>query len=185
MISLTPTGSPAQTSDAYTLLAIIADPAAAKKRLDDLVAAARSAQETLDSARAATKEAEDSKAAAAVSLGEATRLRDVMDAEHEVRTKQFTDHEAFLTTKQTQIEAYDAKVIERESGLAAREAAVSARETSVTNRESLARQLSTEAKALKDEYEGKTAALHAALSSPKSHVLNAEPGSLGASMGGE
>lgn len=51
MISLTPSTTPQDTNGAFALFALLTDPAAAKKRLDELTAAAKVHQEALTKAQ--------------------------------------------------------------------------------------------------------------------------------------
>lgn len=179
MISLTSNGSPGETTAAYALLAIISDPALAKKRLDEIAAEKQASLETMENARAMMAEAQkyreealrDASAAAAqaqahhegvaAKLAEVKKVSDDFALHSKTRSKQLDDHEAVLSTKQKQIEDHDAAVTKRESSLAAREAAVSEREKSVINREAKAAQLSLDAQALKDECEERMAKLRA------------------------
>lgn len=139
MISLHSTGSPAETNAAYTLLAIIADPDAAKKRLDELVSEKTAAQEAMDGARATTEEAKTVRKEAVAKLAEATRLHADMTANHEIRTKQLDERHEFLVAKDTRLTNYEAAVAAREKELgeplAAREQAIANREAAAEKRE--------------------------------------------------
>lgn len=145
MISLTPTGSPAETSQAFTLLEIIANPDRAKKHLESLVAEKQAAVEAMDNARAATKQAADDKAAADRKLAEASRKASESEAAHAVRNKQLDDHDAFLTTKQQRLDAFEEQLAKRETDVATREDAVKAREAELVEMETKAKDALKEA----------------------------------------
>lgn len=163
MISLTPTGSPAQTSDAYALIALVTDPAAAKTRLDELAAEKIAATDAAAQATAAATEAKQLRNDAQIKLAEAKRVTIANDAAYAARTKAISDQETSLVEMAKRVDAHDAQVTERENALAAREAAVSAREASVVEQEAAAETTMAEANALKADYEKKLAALKTAL----------------------
>lgn len=188
MITLTPSGTPAETEQAHSLLAIIADPAGAKQRLDELHAekeAAIAAQE-----KAATLNAESNERAkqAAADLAEAKRVKAKNDLDHTTRSKQLSDHDGVLAKKQQQLADLEARLTQREKemerDLAARETAVKAREASVTTREADVRKTEAAAQALKEQWERRSAALREAMTAPPPvhHVMQAETGSLGATI---
>lgn len=155
MISLISTGSPAQTSDAYTLLAIIADPNAAKKRLDELVAEKKAALDMADQARQAQVDAEKLRASVANELAKAKSDSDGFNASSAVRTRQLEDHEAVLSTRQQQIDDQEKSVVAREGDVKGRETAVTEREQLLAAREETAKKESDRLAALKNEYEEK------------------------------
>lgn len=188
MISLAPSGPPVETATIYNLLAIISDPAATKKRLDELVSEKTAALEASDSAAKSAKEASQLTADAAAKLEEATRIRNEFDATHDVRKKQLDDHSDFLATKQNQLAAQEEEQSTRHAeigrDLKAREEAVKAREGDITKREESLRATESAAQLLKETYERKVAALQAALDpGPVNYVMQADTGALGASMG--
>lgn len=185
MITLMPTGSPAQTSDAYALLAVIADPDAAKKRLDELVAEKQAALDMKDKALQAQADAEKLRASVANQLAKAKSDSDGFNASSAVRTRQLEDHEAVLSTRQQQVDGHEKSVTAWEANVKGRETAVAEREQFLNAREEAATKLAAEAQTLKDTYEAKIAALHSAMAiapAPASHVLPAETGSLGSTM---
>jgi uncharacterized protein (DUF3084 family) len=175
MISLLPTSTPAETTAAYTLLAVISDPKAAKQRLDDLVAEKQSLEDEMVAVRNATADYEALKAETEKDV--ASRKADIQVREqalakadqqsqytNEVRAKQLSDHEGVLARRQANLENAEADLLAREADTASREEAVKAREADVTEREAIATTTGDEAQALKAEYERKVAALQAALS---------------------
>lgn len=168
MISLHSTGSPAETSAAYTLLAIIADPAAAKKRLDEIVAEKKTSLEAMENARKLTEEASQTHSDATAKLAEAKRVSDAFNADHQVRIKQLDERHEFLVAKDARLTTYEAKVAAREKALgeplAARERDISAREAKIEKREAAVSEAVANAQAVKDSYERKIAALHAVVS---------------------
>lgn len=138
MISLHSTGSPTQTSDAYTLLAILADPEAAKKRLDDLVAEKQAAQQAAEEARATAKQAAEDRAVADRLAAETKRRGEAFDSEHAAKTSALEGrHQALLATD-ARLRDYEAKVAAREKALGeplvARERAVETREAELNER---------------------------------------------------
>jgi chromosome segregation ATPase len=196
MISLLPASSPAETSAAYTLLAVIADPKAAKQRLDDLVTERTALEGNLKDLQVATAKHVDDVAKAYGDLSAkedavTKREQDVTasvaksDAAHAVRAKQLNDHEAVLAQTSARVEGHEAQVTKREKDVAGREAAVEQHSLEVTARDAHAYKVLNEATTLKAAYEGKEAALKAALSAaPKAFTLAADTGQLGASMSG-
>lgn len=165
MISLTPTGSPAETNAASTLLAIIADPEAAKKRLAELVAEKQAAEEAMQNARVAAVAAKEQRDAADVSLAEAQRISAEFDASHETRSKQLDERNDLIIATDTRLKAYEAAVEAREKALGepliAREKAVATREAELTEREAALKAREDEAAGIKDDYEAKLAKLKA------------------------
>lgn len=188
MISLNLTGAPSETAAAYDLLAIIADPDKAKAHLDALVAEKQASLEALDSARKVSADAKQTHKDAVIKNAEAKRISDEFNATHATRAKQLDDHSDALAKKQAQLEEVDVRLTKREADferdLSARENAVRAREADVTDREAKVRKTGEEVQLLKETYERKVAALQAALASgPVHHVMPADTGLLGASMG--
>lgn len=185
MISLMPTAGPTQTADAYALLAIIADPDAAKKRLDELVAEKQAALDMADKASQAQADAEKLRASVANQLAQVKSDADTFNASSAVRTRQLEDHEAVLSTRQQQIDGHEKSVTAWEANVKGRETAVTEREQFLTAREEAATKLAAESQVLKDTYEAKIAALQSAMAiapAPASHVLPAESGSIGSTM---
>lgn len=168
MISLLPTGSPAQTSDAYALLAIIADPAAAKKRLEELVAEKQAAQEAMEATRAATKRATDDRTAAEKALAETKKRGAAIDAEHAIKVKTLDERHDYLVAKDKRLTDYEATVAAREKELGepmiARENVVSAREEAAQKREDELHTREVAALQMKEDYERKVAAIKDAVS---------------------
>lgn len=175
MISLLPTSTPAETAAAYTLLAIIADPKAAKKRLDELVAEKVSLEDTMLAVRKtaadydATKaETEKDIAARETDIDAREKALALADQQakstNETRAKQLDDHGAAIAMRQINVERAEADLLARESNAAKREEATKALASDVAKREEAATALSNEAQAIKDDYERKVTTLHAALS---------------------
>lgn len=163
MFSLTPSGSPADASAVFALLALIADPKASAQRLEELNAEKQSAIDAMKDAQAATIDLEKERAAAGADRAEAEKIRDDFNAKFETRTKQIADAAADLDARQDKISAQEREIAERENAVADAEAAVKAREDQVFAREQAEKQLTEAAKALKSEYEQKVAALRAAV----------------------
>lgn len=195
MISLLPASSPAETNAAYTLLGVIADPKAAKQRLDELVAERTKLEASLKDLQVATAKHEANKEEMYAKIGAAdVDLRKRSDsvnaataksvADHKVRQTQLSDHEAVLAATQKRLEGVDADVTKRESDVSKREASLQLSRDEVSASAVAARKLHQEATALKAAYEGKEAALQAALyAAPKHYTIQAETGQLGTVMG--
>jgi chromosome segregation ATPase len=157
MFSLTPSGSPAETSAALGLFAILGDPKAAEKRLKELIAekvaaieameisranlteANKARAEAMDNARAAVAEAKQHHDNAASKLAEAKRVSDAYERNHETRTNSLDERHQHLVDKDKRLTEYEAAVSAREKELgeplAAREAAVSALEVELDRRQ--------------------------------------------------
>lgn len=188
MISLAPNSSPAETTSMFHLLAVIADPAAAKRRLEELFAEKQASLEAAEKASSDAAGADEAHAAASAKLAEAQAISHQFSATHETRSKQLSDHEQVLQDKQARLDSFEASLSEREAAvngdLKSREDAVSAREAEVGSRESVVRGLTDSAQALKEHYERSVASLRAAINpGPVAHVMNAETGIFGITMG--
>lgn len=191
MITLTPSGTPAETEQAHSLLAIIADPAGATKRLDELRVEKEAAIAAHEKATALNAETSDHAKQAAADLAEAKRVKAKNDLDHTTRSKQLSDHDAVLAKKQQQLAELEQRLTQREKemerDLTQREAAVKAREANVTLRETDVRRTEAAAQALKEQWERRSAALREAMNPTASasiqHVMTAEAGSIGSTMG--
>lgn len=165
MISLHPTGSPAETNAAYTLLAIIADPDAAKKRLDDLVAEKKAAHEAANNAKASAEEAKSHHDGAAAKLAEAKRISGEFDRNHEARTQSLDDRHKTLVGTDERLKKFEAQTAAYEKEMVqtitAREDAVKIREADVGKREVALRLDETAAQELKETYQRKVDAFRA------------------------
>src|SRR6267142_2441768 len=139
MITLNPTGSPAETSGAYALLEIIANPDRAKKHLDALLDAKVAANEAHENARKLAAEAKENNSTADEKLAQAQKLHDDFNANHTVRTNNLDERHAFLVGEAKRLTNYEATVAAREKELieplAARERAVADRENATDKRE--------------------------------------------------
>jgi chromosome segregation ATPase len=163
MFSLTPTGTPADTANAYALLAVIADPVASKQRLDELSAEKQAALDATKAAQDAQAELVTQRAAVQAQYDEATKIRDDFDLTASARTKALDDREAQLAAVQETNANHNDDLTARESALSEREAAVKAAEADVATRETAVAKLETDTQALRADYEQKVSALHEAL----------------------
>lgn len=161
MISLTDTGSPADTAAAHTLLQIIADPAAAKKRLDELAAEKQRSLDAMDSARKATADAVQKHSVANAALAEVKRTKDDLHA----RSLGVDAKHAATVEKEKHIAAelasFSSLKTRHEKDMANREAAVQAREDALAAREAAIAKLQIEVAAVKADTERKAAAIAA------------------------
>lgn len=163
MFSLTPSGTPAETAAAYTLLAIIADPKAAQQRLDEIAAEKQDAIDVIKRAQAQAIDLDTKRAEIDAALATETKIRDENATLFETRSKQLADQEASLADRKDHADSREADLAGRESAVTEREAEVKAREDQVFAREQAEKQLTEAAKSLKSEYEQKVAALRAAV----------------------
>lgn len=173
MFSLTTNGTPAETEQAYALLAIIADPKLAQQRLDALAAEKADVVAAMATTADQVTEARQLHDDAAAKLTEAQRVTDEFNATHETRRAQLEQFSADLGTKQDQLKEWEARLTQHEAeienDLKSREAAVQAREIDVTERETVAIKTGDAAQLLKEAYERKVSALQAALSPEPTH----------------
>lgn len=142
MISLLPSSPPAETYGAYAILALISDPAAAKSRLDALVAASNVNAATLEAAQKAQAKAADDQARADATLGEATKAANDLLADNKAKAIELAKKEQELTSRaqwQTDREAAFA------ANSSAASSALDARENAVATRESAAKALADKA----------------------------------------
>ena len=167
MLSLNQGLPPDPVRDAlYDLLRVIADPAAAKKRLDDLTAAKADADQTLTAAQAVVVRAAKDKAEAdtvlAAARAEAQTHKDAADA----RDAELNHRESNLKSQAVSLAAAQQTHVEKstakETDLKAREDALAFRERHV---EDLHRKADGDAKAavdLRTQLERKLAAIASA-----------------------
>jgi chromosome segregation ATPase len=180
--------SDASVSTVHALLQIIANPKAALAHLEEISGIAAEVRELHAGAAEANKAAEAARSDAAAKLSQAEALF----ASHDVKAKQISDHEGVLKALQDRLTAWEGEVAAREAAVAAdlktREENLAAREKAVTDREAIARKVHDEVQSLKEFWDRKTASLRAAIGdeapAPKNYVLQAETGSVGATMGG-
>lgn len=170
MISLTPNSTPAETSALFALLAVIADPTAAKARLDELVAEKLAALDAVAEADGKLKAAEAAEAAGndardKAALQHESGLVDIAEktTELDARARKIALREAATSDMLATIGAKEVDLTKQEADLTERAAAIVAREEEVVARETMAETLEAEAQALKTEYETKIAALKAAV----------------------
>jgi len=163
MVSLTP---PAEIANASALLALISDPKAAKKRLDDLMAAeqtigdmAAKIQQSEADAKAAVADSEAKLAEFAAKQDQAAREADALKADQDAREQRLVVRAMSLADAQAShaasVEAAKQSAIaldERAAKLAEAERNIQAREDAVSSLE-----------AIKAEYERKLAALSKAM----------------------
>jgi chromosome segregation ATPase len=191
---------------AFALLALIADPAAAKERLDTLIAERTKAEQIHAEAERVRQEATEHRSIAERTLTEveSARQQHARDAaEHAAvfsqKSSALDEREGSVAARESEVTAREERVNGREGELegifatrhaelerdiSARAQAVGDREAEVTEREARVRKTSEEAQLLKEEWERRSTALRAALGpGPVHHVMAAETGELGASMG--
>jgi chromosome segregation ATPase len=154
MLSMAPAAL-AQVDAINSLLALIADPAAAKQRLDELVKAQADAQTAL----AALVEAQQKSEKQAAEL-EAARLHDAdLQITSARRVSQLNDWAATLTQKAnalaTEREAFDTMVVQTQASLQERTDAVKVSEQAVAALAEQTKAEAVEVAALKIEYEAK------------------------------
>lgn len=133
MISLLPSSPPAETYGAYAILALVSDPAAAKSRLDALVAASKVNAATLEAAQKAQAKAAEDQAKADATLSEATKAANDLLADNKAKAIELTKTEQqliaraqWLTDRET---TFGASSSAANSALDARESAVATRES--------------------------------------------------------
>jgi hypothetical protein len=126
MISLTPGTTPQETAAAFVILALIADPAAAKKRLDELVAEKNAAIQAAADAKAATEATTAAQAKAAGDIAEVSKLRDLQTQERAAIDAKVKDLEAREAALAKEIAAHRDEVDAKKADFETREAALSA-----------------------------------------------------------
>lgn len=163
--SVAPASAPAAIEAAYALLAIIADPAAHKARLDALVAAKAEAEARLDAIageqaalavlreksvaaetenRQASLDARNAQAALAVAKNDLSERERAFQASQETAAQQLAARSTELDARMTAMNAHEAALTERESAVAVREQRLAADEADVASRLEDARNLQAE-----------------------------------------
>ena len=163
MFNLLSSGTPADTSAVFALLAVLADPAGTRKQLEEIVAAKQAALDARKDAESAQNELETTRAAAAADLAAATKIHDDNAATFDVLAKQLAGQETALADRKAKADAVDTDLTARKTALTVRETEVKAREDQVFTREVENKKTWEAAQALKAEYEQKVAALQAAI----------------------
>lgn len=142
MISLLPGSSPAETAQVYGLLAILADPAKVKARLDELVAIAQAAEDANSQAQADRARAEELGAQAKADVeAAAARLAEIEAAGMDVARREqllktgIADHAAAAEQFKTWVEHTQTSVQQRLSEAESRERALNERESALTEKE--------------------------------------------------
>jgi hypothetical protein len=162
MITLTPSGSPQETSAALGLFAILGDKEAAKKRLDELIEVAQSALAAREDASKLRDEAKSHRQAAEVSAAEAAAL----NSHNRRLSTEMGQREQALIKRDKEITAREAThaaaVKDHEAKSAARESAVTNREKKVAERELRLSELEKLAQTARDEFQGRSEAIKAA-----------------------
>lgn len=165
----------------YALLALIADPAAAKDRLDKLIAERTAAEELHGVATKALQDAADHHAAADQSVSDAHSLQQTHLEADAGRAAALTTQANALTDRVNELSARETDVVARQARIDSREAALDARhadfegsmrvrETDLKKREddvaaleATTRAAAEQATALKKSLESKAALVQAAL----------------------
>lgn len=159
MITLIPSSTPQDISMARDILALVADPVAAKARLDELDSALVRANNGIDAANqlyAAATAKMSAHEEAAHALAEKTAAFNEYNA---ARTRQLDELEASLTDRQKR---QDAREEEQFAGLADREYKVQAREDAVKAREAATAQMEAVNKAKQADLDRRLAILKSA-----------------------
>lgn len=165
MNQMLPPPSPEMVS-AYALLALIADPAAAKSKLDEFAAASTSAMQTLADAQAAQKAVGQDKddAMRTRSAAEAARANAAdMVAALDTRKADLDDREAKLAQRENDLaqrmSAADGAAKTSAAALADRESTVAARESATRRREEAVAAKALEVDALKADLDARMAVI--------------------------
>lgn len=153
----------ADVNGAFAVLAVLADPDAAKARLEELTAEAQKASEAYGQAQAALAEASARIAEASDMLSRAGSAAEANAAE----AKRLTEVSTFLARREADADARLRAVMDDRNTFNAlsleKTAELTARENAVAVREQEAASLMTEAQALKDTHEAALRKLRAAM----------------------
>lgn len=128
MISLMPATTAQDTSGAFAVLALLADPAAARKRLDELVSTARD----LEAKRAELTEAKKEHEARSVALQSRAKNADAWEKRLEQREAAIKGAEDDLSAK---VAAHNERAATAESEISRRTNALTKRESDAQRRE--------------------------------------------------
>jgi chromosome segregation ATPase len=152
-------------NEAYALIAIIADPAAAKKRLDELENAHAAVKQTQADAAARAKQAAEDRAAAEkarADLKGTLAAREASIASMEISlAKRIADHVAAEKDHDERAAALDVYQKTRTAELQKREADVTAREKAIEQMKAGTEAALVDAQALQSQWQDKMAKLKA------------------------
>ncbi len=161
--------SPADTSNVYALLKILADPAAAKVALDEINARAEQAEAAFAAAREENQKMIAAQEAAYKDRQLAQAERAQAQSLHDEAAAIASQNTADLTRRDVALVAREKALGDRSSALKARESAVSAKEAEIAPLHDAATQAKTKAEALlaaaqntKAEVDGRLARIKAA-----------------------
>jgi len=145
------------------LLAVVADPATHKARLDELVAQQKAIDEktaVLNEMAADTRRQNTAAIAATIVLNNRKAALDAREAELNDKAR---GHEQATSAQKQAAQHTEQKLRQREADLARREAALQARETTVKDMESTAAKARDDAETLKRKLQRQAAAVNVAL----------------------
>ncbi len=145
--------NPAEVNAVYALIALVADPKAAKGRLDDLTKQA----EIVERGKAQAAQAAADRQAADRALGEARRVADESKAAAEARGKALDARESSLNATKADLSEREARFKDSSTlagrALAEREQVVSEKERTISDRDTRSRALAAQVVAERDAWQ--------------------------------
>jgi uncharacterized protein (DUF3084 family) len=165
-----PPASTDATDTVFALLKVLADPTAAQKLLEELVAARQAAIEAKQAELDARSTHEATKGEVANALAKLEQVRVANSAELDHRTRKLNAQDKILTEREATANALAADLANRKTTLAtleveirAREQQLVLREAAATTREVETKKLEEAAQVLKTDYEAKLRKLRMAV----------------------